>query len=102
MTFHANRQLLEGQIGIAAVVRQARLRPERAEGYPTLPASMWTSARCLAALVTTYAGSLPPRPGTSGPERTLPETDFEFRGGPVRRPAGQSLRTRIGEPAFDC
>jgi hypothetical protein len=45
-----------------------RLRPECADRYPTLPARMWTSAARLAGLVA--------RKG-----RTLPEADFEFRGG---------------------
>ena len=99
MAFRADRVRLEGQVGIAASVRQARLRPECARRYPTLPVSMWTSARRLAALVTTASELLPGEPGKSDSERTLPETDFEFRGGLPRRRDGLPVRTRAGESA---
>jgi hypothetical protein len=56
-------------------VRQAKLKPEGAERYPTLPVRMWTSATWLAALVASYRGA-----GPEG-ERPLSDTDFEFRGG---------------------
>ena len=84
-------------MGIAAAVRQARLKPECARSYPTLPVNMWTSARRLAALMTTALGPLPGQSEKSDGERILPETDFEFRGGLPRRPDGLSLRTRAGE-----
>ena len=101
MTFRGDRQRLEGQVGIAAVVRQARLRPECARDYPSLPVSMWTSARRLAALVATAWGALPPERGKPGWERTLAETDFEFRGGLPHRPVGLPVRSRAGEPAVN-
>jgi hypothetical protein len=68
-------------MGITTAVRQAKLRPECAERYPTLPASIWTSATCLADLVASYRGAPRERRGEPDEERTLSETDFEFRGG---------------------
>lgn len=88
-------------MGIAAVVRQAKLRPQCAGAYPTLPASMWTSAKHLAELVAFYRGARPDWPGTPDEERTLSEADFEFRGGVDRRPADRLAHTRIGESAFN-
>jgi hypothetical protein len=41
---------------------------------------MWTSATRLAELVASYGGA-PQRPEKTRKGRTLPETDFEFRGG---------------------
>jgi hypothetical protein len=67
-------------VGIAVTVRQAKLRPECADRYPTLPARMWTSAARLAELVASYRRA-PQRPGETKKGRTLPEADFEFRGG---------------------
>ena len=70
-----------GQVGvITATVRQAKLKPECADRYPTLPARMWTSAARLAELVAPYRRA-PQRPGKTRKGRTLPEADFEFRGG---------------------
>jgi hypothetical protein len=63
-----------------STVRLAKLKPECAELYPSLPARMWTSAACLAQLVGTYR-ERPQRPGKAEKERTLSEADFEFRGG---------------------
>jgi hypothetical protein len=68
-------------MGTTTTVRQAKLRPECAERYPTLPARMWTSATFLADLVASYRGGRPKRRGKPDDERTLSETDFEFRGG---------------------
>jgi hypothetical protein len=68
-------------MGTTTTVRQAKLRPESAERYPTLPARMWTSANCLADLVASYRGARPERRGKPGEERALAESDFEFRGG---------------------
>jgi hypothetical protein len=84
-------------MGVTTRVRQAKLRPECAERYPTLPARMWTSATCLAELVASSEGA---RPEQSEKERTLSETDFEFRGGVSRRSGGLFPHTRIDEPAF--
>jgi hypothetical protein len=64
-------------VEITTTVREAKLKPERAERYPTLPARMWTSATWMAALVASYWGDQPERPED---ERVLPEDDFEFRG----------------------
>jgi hypothetical protein len=87
-------------MAITTTVRQAKLKPESAERYPTLPACMWTSATCLAELVASYRGALPDLSGKHDNERTLTESDFEFRGGFCRCPRGLFPRTRIGEPAF--
>lgn len=72
--------------------RQARLRNESAEQYPTIPVHMWTSADALAHLVA---------PDTTQAEETrsgraLVDRDFEFRGG-HRQLAGWIARTRTGE-----
>lgn len=64
-----------------STVRLAKLKPECADLYPTLPARMWTSAACLAQLVGTYRRERAQRSGKAEKERTLSETDFEFRGG---------------------
>jgi hypothetical protein len=87
-------------VGITATDRQAKLRPECADRYPTLPARMWTSAARLAELVASYRRG-PQRPGKARKGRTLPETDFEFRGGFPRWLGGWLTRTRTGEPAFN-
>jgi hypothetical protein len=89
--------LQEDQVGITASVRQAQLKPECAERYPTLPARMWTSATWVAELVVSSGGARSERPGRSDQERTLLEADFEFRGGFPRRLGGWFARTRPGE-----
>ena len=61
-------------------VRQARLKPECADRYPTLPVRMWTDAESLAEIVAAWR-----RKGWFAGfwiDRPLHETDFEFRGGP--------------------
>lgn len=75
-------------MSIAATVRQARLRPECAERYPTLPVRMWTSATFLAELVASYPVTRSDRPGKPDRERTLSEADFEFREAYFAEPAG--------------
>jgi hypothetical protein len=87
-------------VGITAPVRQAQLRPECAERYPTLPARMWTSATRVAGLVASFRGARPEWPEVSDKERTLLEADFEFRGGLPRRLGGWFAHTRIEEPPF--
>lgn len=87
-------------MGITATVRQAKLKPECADRYPTLPARMWTSAVCLTELVTSYRGDLPHEPRSTEKERTLPETDFEFQGGFPRLLGGLFSRTRAGELTY--
>jgi hypothetical protein len=84
-------------VSITAPVRQAQLRSECAERYPTLPVQMWTSATCLAGLVASSQGAGPEMPDK---ERTLSEADFEFRGGLCRRLDGLSPHTRTNEPTF--
>ena len=86
-------------MGVTATVRQAQLRPECADRYPTLPARMWTTAARLVELVASYRRA-PPRPGKIEKGRTLSEADFEFRGGSPRWMGGLIARTRTGEPAF--
>ena len=66
-------------MSITATVRQARLRPECAERYPTLPVRMWTSATSLAELVASYRVARSDQSGKPAGERTLSEADFEFR-----------------------
>jgi hypothetical protein len=66
-------------MSVTATVRQAKLRPECADRYPTLPARMWTSAPRLAELVTPYRPALQ-KGGKIRKERTLPEAEFKFRG----------------------
>ena len=89
--------LPEGHVGITAAVRQAKLRPESADRYPTLPARMWTSATYLAELVASFRGmqSRPP-----DRDRMLTEADFEFRGGIPRWWGGLFERTRTGELTY--
>ena len=83
-----------------STVRQAKLKPERAELYPTIPARMWTSAACLAELVSAYRRARAQRPGRTEKERTLSEADFEFQGGFPRWLGGLIARTRTGESVF--
>ena len=75
-------------------IREARLKSDRADQYPTLPVSMWTSAGALAELV--GAGPQEERLGRSE-DRTLLEADFEFRGGHPHRWQAERAHTRIGE-----
>ena len=82
-----------------SIVRQAKLKRECAEFYPTLPVRMWTSAACLARLVGTYRRAPLRRPGRAEQERTLSDADFEFRGGFPHWLAGSIAFTRTGEPA---
>jgi hypothetical protein len=84
-------------VGIITSVRQARLKPECAERYPTLPARMWTSATCLAELVTASRGA---QPAKLGKDRTLCDADFQFRGGFSRWSHQSFAGPRIGEPPF--
>ena len=81
-------------------VRQAMLRPECAERHPTLPAAMWTSAARLADLVGSYRRARAQQARKPGKGRTLPEIEFEFRGGSHRGLDGLLAHTRSGEAAF--
>jgi hypothetical protein len=83
-----------------STVRLARLKPECAELYPTLPARMWTSAACLAQLVGSYRREWLHRLGKADRERTLSDTDFEFQGGFPHWSDERIAHTRTGEAAF--
>ena len=83
-----------------ATARQAKLRPECADRYPTLPVSMWTSAARLSELVASYRGAQPQRPGKTQQGRILPEAEFAFRGGSSRWLGGLIARSRAGELDF--
>jgi hypothetical protein len=87
-------------MGITATVRQAKLKPECADRYPTLPARMWTPAAGMTELVASYRRAWPQRPENTEKGRPLPETDFEFRGGFPRRLGGWFARTRTGELTY--
>ena len=78
-------------------VRQAKLKPECAERYPTLPVGMWTSASCLAGLVAPSPGAWPERPEDRAQDRTLSVADFQFRGGCPGWSRGLLARTRIAD-----
>ena len=74
--------------------REAKLRPECAAGYPTLPVSIWTSAARIADLVVSIPGQTV---GTLKKGRTLLEDHFDFRGGRRRGlAAGWFAHTRMG------
>jgi hypothetical protein len=62
-------------------VREAKLKAECADRYPTLPVGMWTSATGLAALVTLFPRERPEPSSESERDRPLSDADFEFRGG---------------------
>ena len=70
--------------------RQARLRQESADQYPTIPVHRWTSAHVLADLV----ASDTPQAEEMRTGRALVDTDFEFRGGQRRWFTGWIARTR--------
>ena len=86
-------------MGITATVRQARLKPECADRYPTLPARMWTAAASLTELVASSGRERLERPGKIEKGR-LSEADFDFRGGFPRRLGGWFARTRTGELTY--
>ena len=58
-------------------VREAKLRPEYADRYPTLPVGMWTSATGLAALVALSPRQRAERTSESQRDRPLSDHDFE-------------------------
>jgi hypothetical protein len=75
--------------------REARLKPDSADLYPTLPVRRWTSAGSLAELVTAWVRL--ERPGAFESTRPLMEADFEFRGGILHRWTEGLAHTRDGE-----
>lgn len=66
---------------IRTAVREAKLKPECADRYPTLPVGMWTSATGLAVLVALSPREPAERASPSERDRPLSAADFEFRGG---------------------
>jgi hypothetical protein len=64
-----------------STVREAKLKPEHADRYPTLPVGMWTSATGLAALVALSPRERAELASPSERDRPLSDDDFEFRGG---------------------
>ena len=70
---------LEAHVPITNPEREARLKLDAADHYPTLPVSRWTSARRLAQLVAEWIRR--EHRGESVTDRPLVEDDFEFRGG---------------------
>ena len=83
-------------MGKPAKRREAKLRPECAAWYPTLPVSMWASAAYVANLV----ASIPRHTAETWERgRTLLEDHFDFRGGSRRGLAGWLAHTRLGEGA---
>lgn len=77
--------------------RQARLKPDRAELHPSLPAAMWTSAVHMAELVAAWRGALGSSETAAG-SRPLSDDDFDFRGGIERQGGHPFRRGRAGEP----
>jgi hypothetical protein len=73
-----------------SIERQARLKQESADQYPTIPVHRWTSAHALAQLV----ASDTPQPEEMRTGRALVDADFEFRGGQRRWFTGWIARTR--------
>ena len=74
--------------------REARLRPEFAEYYPTIPAGRWVPASEIGVRLLTYVakgGTIP-----EGDGRLLRGDHFEFRGAARRGTA--RLRTRHEDP----
>ena len=83
-----------GQTG----AREARLRPEFAELYPSLKPGAWEDATLLAEQVLSEH-LVRPSPGYMLSDRVLATEHFEFRGGdPADRP--RIARTRSTDPAI--
>jgi hypothetical protein len=78
-----------------ATGRQAMLKPEHADRYPSLPASAWTSAAHMVELVAEWPRA-PGSPGNANHPRRLSEEDFEFRGAAKAVRGGMTHR-RAGE-----
>lgn len=76
--------------------RQARLKPNRADRHPSLPAAMWTSAAHMAELVAAWPRAVGPSGAAAG-GRPLSDEDFDFRGGSARLVAGPGHPMRSGE-----
>jgi hypothetical protein len=80
---------------IVQTVRQARLKPECATGYPRLPASRWTKAAYMATLVALESAD---EPGSAKEQYRLSDADFDFRGGFAGDKSGVRTIARSGTP----
>jgi len=76
--------------------REARLRPEWAELYPTILPDSWHLAAALLPLVLRY--QLLSEAGRSDARRILDDTHFEFRGGRPRDSGWTGMLTRVEDP----
>jgi hypothetical protein len=72
-------------------MREARLRPEFAQLYPALTPGEWEPAARIAEAVLANL-LLREMTDSPSPDRLLPETHFEFRGG--AQPARSDVRER--------
>jgi hypothetical protein len=85
-------------VGEQGEMREARLRPEFVELYPSLEPGAWEEAVVLAEQVLSEH-LLRPSPGYMLSDRVLGKEHFEFRGGdPAGRP--RIARTRRTDPAI--
>lgn len=75
------------------MLREARLKPESAEYYPTLSPDRWYTAAAVAGLAT-GARIIRDGPSTTVVERILQSDQFEFRGGSPRSGSWAGMRTR--------
>jgi hypothetical protein len=78
-------------LGTITRLREARLRPQWAEGYPGLHVGVWLPA-CRVASEVRCAGF--PELNRSGVSGRLPEEAFEFRGGRSELVLRPRARTR--------
>jgi hypothetical protein len=76
------------------IEREARLKPDFADNYPTIPAGRWASASEIGARLLRYIAKGGMVPDGNG--RLLRGDHFEFRGGQPRGAA--MLRTRLEDP----
>jgi hypothetical protein len=79
---------------MTSIEREARLKPEFADQYPTIPAGRWVSASEVGARLLMYIarGGMVPE----GDGRLLRGDHFEFRGAEQR--GTRILRTRLEDP----
>jgi hypothetical protein len=75
-------------------IREARLKREGADRYPSIPARMWTEAARMADLVLKHLELAGRR--VRARRRALPEQDFRFRGGFPHPPGAHTRLTDAG------
>ena len=75
------------------MVRQARLQPTRSKAYPALTPGKWYTAAAAAGLLTATR-IVEEGPSVAIPDRVLPGSDFDFRGGSIRKNCWVGLKTR--------